>query len=47
MATIKTGDTERRYGYTDAKKGADKIPARRRRRHREAAAVQAEVAEDE
>lgn len=45
MATIKTGDTERRYGYTDAKKGADKTPARRRRRHREAAAVQAEAAE--
>ena len=47
MATIKAGATERRYNYSDAKKGADKIPARRRRRHRAAAAVQAEVAEDE
>jgi len=43
MATHKAGATERRYNYSDAKKGADKIPARRRRRHREAAAVHAEA----
>jgi hypothetical protein len=31
------------YNGNDAKKGKDKIPARRRRRHREAAAIKTEM----
>jgi len=41
MATHKAGATERRYNYSDAKKGADKIPARRRGGPGVAAAVPA------
>jgi hypothetical protein len=35
-----------RYTYTDAKKGADKTPARRRRRRREAQVWKAEKSDD-